>query len=120
MTFLQNALLFQLHGKVQASLSADAGDDGIGTLKANNPGNILQRQRLHIDLIRDGGVGHDGCGIGIAQDYLVAFLFQRKACLRTGIVKFRCLTDYDRAGANNQNLMNICTFRHVWLPPSSQ
>ena len=119
-TLLQNALLFQLHGKVQTGLAADSGNDGVGPFIPYDPGDILQCQRLHIDLVRDSGVRHDGGGVGIAQNHLIAFLFQGQAGLGAGVVKFCRLTNYDRAGTNYQNFMNICTFRHVWLPPSWQ
>ena len=65
----------QLHGKIQAGLSADAGDDGIRPLIADDAGNVFQRQRFHIDLIRNGRVCHDGGGIGIAEDDLISLLF---------------------------------------------
>ena len=58
--FLQHALLLQLHCQVQTRLTADAGHDGVGTLIAQDLGDILQRQGLHIDLIGNGGIGHDG------------------------------------------------------------
>ena len=48
--FPQNALLFQLHGQIQTRLTADAGDDGVGTLVADDLGDIFQRQRLHVTL----------------------------------------------------------------------
>ena len=116
--FLQNALLFQLHGKVQSRLAADAGDDGVRPLKADDTGDIFQRQRLHVNLVRDGGVGHDGRGVAVAQNDLVALFFQGEAGLRAGIVKFRRLTDDDGTGANDQNFLQIGTFRHVTFPPS--
>ena len=116
--FLQNALLFQLHGKIQSRLAADAGDDGIRSLKADDTGDIFQRQRLHVNLVRDGGVGHDGRGVAVAQNDLVALFFQGEAGLRAGIVKFRRLTNDDGAGANDQNFLQIGAFRHVTFPPS--
>ena len=115
---LQNALLFQLHGKIQSRLAADAGDDGVRPLKADDTGDIFQCQRLHVNLVRNGGVGHDGRGVAVAQNDLVALLFQGKTGLGTGIVEFRRLTDDDGAGANDQNFLQIGTFRHVTFPPS--
>ena len=83
---LQNALLFQLHGKIQSRLTADAGDDGVGTLVADDLGDIFQRQRLHIHLVGNGGVRHNRGRIGVAEDDLVALLLQPlcycKGCFR--------------------------------------
>ena len=69
----QNALLLQLHGQVQTGLTADAGDDGVRTLIADNLCHIFQGQGLHVDLVGDDGVGHDGSGVGVAQHNLVTF-----------------------------------------------
>ena len=71
---LQNALLFKLHGQVQARLAADAGHDGVRTLVAQDLGDVFQGQGLHVHLVRDGGVRHDGGGVGVAQYDLVALL----------------------------------------------
>ena len=93
----ENTLLFQLHGKIQPGLSADAGNDGIRPLIADDTGNIFQGQRLHVDLVRNGWVCHDGGGIGIAEDDLVSLLLQGKAGLCSGVIKFRCLSNDDGA-----------------------
>ena len=115
---LQNALLFQLHGQVQAGLAADAGDDGVGPLIADDLGDIFQSQRLHVDLVGDHGVGHDGGGVGIAQHHLVAFFLQGKTGLGTGVVKLRRLADDDGAGAHDQNLPNVRSLCHFLYPPN--
>ena len=109
---LQNALLFQLHGQVQAGLTADAGNDGIGALVTNNLCNVFQGQGLHVHLVCNGGVGHDGGGVGVCQDDLVAFLFQCQARLGAGVVKFRCLTNHDGAGADDEYFFDVCSLCH--------
>ena len=114
--FPQNALLFQLHGQIQTRLTADAGDDGVGTLVADDLGDIFQRQRLHVDLVGDDGVGHDGGGVGVAQHHLVALFFQGKTGLRPGVVKLSSLTDDDGAGANDENFLDVGSFCHGVSP----
>ena len=115
----QNAFLLQLHGKVQARLSADAGQNGIRALVANDLCDIFQSQRLHIHLICDGGVGHDGGGVGVAQHHLIALLLQSQTSLCTGIVKLCRLTDDDGAGTDDEDLFDICSLRHGFVPPPS-
>ena len=115
---IQNPLLPKLHGEVQPRLPADAGDDGIRPLEAADPGKIGHGQRLHIDLVGDAGIGHDGGGIGIGQNNLIALLPQSQAGLRARVVKFRSLADDDRAGADDKNLMDVSAFRHGPSPPS--
>ena len=113
----QHALLLQLHGQVQAGLAADAGDDGVGPLIADDLGNVFQGQGLHIDLVRNGGIGHDGGGVTVAQDHLVALFLQCQAGLGAGVVEFRRLPDDDGAGADDQNLLNVCSLCHNSFPP---
>ena len=117
--FPENALLFQLHGKVQTGLTADAGYNGIRPFVPDDSSDIFQGQRLHIDLIRNGRVGHNGGRVGVAQNHLVALFFQCQAGLSACVVKFRGLADDNGAGADDQNFMNVCPLRHVWFPPSS-
>ena len=102
LALFQDALLLQLHGQVQAGLAADAGDDGIRPLLAQDAGYILQGQGLHIHLIGDGGVGHDGGGVGVHQDDLVALLLQGQARLGAGVVELGGLADDDGAGADDE------------------
>ena len=116
---LQDTFLFQLDRQVQPGLPADSGKDGVRTFMADDLRHIFQRQRLHIDLIRDGGIRHDGRRVGIAQDHFVALFLQGQTCLRAGVVEFGCLTDDDRAGTYHKNFMDICSLRHcVCSPPS--
>ena len=111
-TLLENSFFLQLHRQIETRLTADTGDDGVGTLTTQDTGHVFQRQRLHIHLVRDGGVGHDGGGVGVAQHHLVALLTQSQASLGAGIVKLRRLSDDDGAGADDENLLNIGTLCH--------
>ena len=117
--FLQHALLFQLHGQVQAGLAADAGNDGVGALIADNLGNVFQGQGLHIDLVGNGGVGHDGGGVRVAQHNLVALFLQSQAGLGAGVVKFGSLADDDGAGADDQNFLDVRSLCHCSFPPKN-
>src|SRR6185503_10387715 len=56
--------------------------------------------------------------IRIHEDDAVAFLAERARGLSAGIVEFRCLADDDRAGANDQDAMQIGAFGHE-LPSAS-
>ena len=94
---LEDALLLQLHGKVQSGLTADAGDDGVGPLVADDFRDIFQGQRLHVHLVGDDGVRHDGGGVRVAQHHLVALFLQGKTGLGARVVKLRRLTNDDGA-----------------------
>ena len=116
----QDAFLFQLHGQVQARLAADARQDGVGPLKADDLGNIFQGQGFHVHFVGHAGIGHDGGRVGVAEDDLIAFFFQGQAGLGACIVKLGGLPDDDGAGADDEYFFNICSFRHgaYPLPPS--
>src|SRR5699024_4448018 len=60
----------------------------------------------------NGGIGHNGGGVGIAQDNLVALLLQSQAGLGACIVKLRSLSNHNGAGADNQNFLDVCSFCH--------
>ena len=119
LTFLQNALLLQLYSQIQPSLPADAGDDGVGPLIAQNLRDVFKGQGLHIHLVGNGGVGHNGGGVGVAEHHLVALFFQGQAGLGPCVVKFRGLADDDGAGADHKDLVDIRSLRHFPWPPSS-
>ena len=110
---LQNSLSFQLHGQIQSRLAADTGDDGVGALIADDFGHIFQRQRLHVHLVRNRRVGHDGSRIGIHQHDLIPLLLQRQTGLRAGVVKFGSLSDDNGAGANNHDFFQVGTLCHI-------
>ena len=59
------------------------------------------------------GVRHDGGRIGIYQHHRNSFFPQTSASLRSRIIKFCRLADYDGARTNNQYFMNVVSFRHV-------
>ena len=116
---VQNALLLQLHGEIQPRLPADAGDDGVGTLETEDLCQILHRQGLHVDLAGDGGVGHDGGGVGVGQDDLIPLLPEGQTGLGAGVVELGGLSDDDGAGADDQNFFQVRSLRHAASPPPS-
>ena len=118
MAFGKDPFLFQLHGQVQARLSADSRQDGIGAFVAYDLGNIFQRQRLHVNLVRDAGIGHDSGRIGITENDFISFFFQGQTGLGSGIIKFSGLPDNDGPGTDDKDLSEVCSFRHGASPLS--
>ena len=111
----EDALLFQLHREVQPCLSADARQDRVGALVANDLRDVLERQRFHVDLVGDRGVGHDGRGVGVDEDDFVPLFFEREARLRPGVVELRRLPDDDRSRTDDHDLFDVVAF-HISLP----
>ena len=117
---LQSSVLCQCHGQVQAGLTAQGGQDGVRALHFNDLGDGSRVQGLDIHMIGNVLIGHNGGRVGVYQHDLNALLPQTAAGLSAGIIKFRCLTDDNGAGAKDQYLLNAFILRHVSSPPSSQ
>ena len=94
LTLLEHTLLSELHRQVQTCLTSQTGDNGIGTLEADNLRYILQCQWLHIYLIGNMGIGHNRCWVRVDQDNLITLLFEGETRLSSRVVKLCCLT-YD-------------------------
>ena len=57
-------------------------------------------------------VGHDGGRVGVDEDDAVAFLAEGFAGLGAGIIELARLADDDRAGADDEDGMNVSAFGH--------
>ena len=100
---LQKALLVELHRQRQARLAAETGEKTVWLLLFNDALDGGQRERLEINLVREGLVGHDRRGVGVDEHDVHARVVQHAARLRAGVVKLRRLTDHDRAGADDHD-----------------
>src|SRR5262249_29306328 len=58
------------------------------------------------------GVGHDGGGVGIDEDDGVALFAEGFAGLRAAVVEFTRLADDNRAGADEEDFLEVGTFWH--------
>ena len=117
---IQCAVAAQLHRQGQAGLAAKAGNQAVRAFLLNDPADSGSIQRLQVNLVRQMLICHDGCRVGIDENHIDAFLFEDAAGLGTGIVKFRCLADYDRTGTDHQYFPDGLIFRHASFPPSSE
>ena len=104
---IQEAFLCQLHREGKACLSAEVGEDAVRLFDFDDSLDDIQIQRLDVDVVGHRLIGHDGGRVGVDQNNLQAFLLQGAAGLCARIVKLRCLSDDDRAGADYQYLFNI-------------
>ena len=117
LALLQNALLGQLDRQIQTRLSAQSRNDGVRALVTDDLRHVFQRQRLHVDLVRNVRVGHDRRRVRVREDHLVSLLFERQTRLRARIVELRGLADHDRARPDHHHLSDIFSFRHFCAPP---
>jgi hypothetical protein len=112
LVLFQHAALGQRHGGVQARLAAQRGQQAVGPFLGDDLFDHFRRDRLDIRPVRQLRIGHDRRRVAVDQDYLVAFLAEHLAGLCPGIVKLTGLADDDRAGTDDQNLLDILAFWH--------
>ena len=113
--FIQNARLAQLRAQIQAGLAAQIGQQGVRALLGDDLLQPLYVQRLNVGNIGGFRIRHDGGRVGIDQHDLISQLPQGLAGLGPGIVKFAGLADDDRAGADDQNFVDVGSLWHVFL-----
>jgi hypothetical protein len=65
-------------------------------------------------------VGHDRGGVAVDQDDLVALFTQRLAGLHARVVELAGLADDDRAGANDEDALDVCALWHFSVSPSAR
>ena len=110
--FLQHAHLAQRQRAIERGLPAHGGKQRVGTFALDDLGDDLRRDRLDVGGVGEVRIGHDRRRIGIDQDDPVAFLLERLAGLRAGIVEFAGLADDDRAGADDHDRFDVGAFGH--------
>ncbi len=108
----QNPALRKLYGHIQTGLPAQCRQNAIREFPAEDPDHHFQGDGFDVNFIGHVRVGHDGGGIAVYQHHFDVFLPKSLAGLGTGIVEFGCLSNDDRAGANDQYFIDIMSFRH--------
>ena len=112
----ENPLLCKLHGEVQTRLPAECREQTVRLLLCDDLLEKLRRQRLDVDTVGDVCIRHNGCGVAVDEHDLETIFPQCTARLGARIVKFCCLSDDDRAGADDHDLLQIFLARHTSLP----
>ena len=108
----QEALVGQLHGDGQASLSSQTRQKAVGLGFLNDALDGLGGQGLQVHRVGHGAVGHDRCRVGVDQHGLHALSLQNPAGLGAGIVELGGLADDDGAGTDDKDFFNGSISRH--------
>ena len=98
---------------VQPGLAAQGRQHGVGLLDGDDLLDELRGDRLDVGAVGHLGVGHDRGRVGVDQHDLVALLAQGLARLGARVVELAGLADDDRAGADDQDLVDVGTLGHV-------
>ena len=116
---LQHAVPDQVHGQVQPGLAAERRQQGVGPLGLDHLGHDLPGERLDVRPVGHLRIGHDGGRIGVDQHDLVALFAEGLAGLGARIVELAGLADDDRAGADQQNLVDVVASWHGCFPSAA-
>ena len=115
---VERAVLCQLDGGVQTGLTTQRGQQRVRMLFLDHALDKLGSDGLNIGAVGKTRVGHDGRRVGVDQDDLKAILLEHLAGLGAGVVELAGLTDDDGARTNDEDALDVSTFRHVSSPRS--
>ena len=115
---VERTVFRQLDGGVQTGLAAQRGQQRVRALFLDYALDKLGGDRLNIGAVGQARVGHDGRRVGIDQDDLKAILLEHLAGLGAGVVELAGLANNDGARTNNEDTLDVSTFRHVSSPRS--
>ena len=115
---IECAVLCQLNGSVQTGLAAQRGQQRVRALFLDYALDKFGGDGLDIGAVGKTRVGHDGRRVGVDQDDLKAILLEHLAGLCAGVVELTGLTDNDGARTNDEDALDVSTFRHVSSPRS--
>ena len=110
--FVERIVFCQLDGGVQTGLAAQRRQQRVRALLFDHALDKLGGDGLNIGAVGKTGVGHDGRRVGVDQDDLKAILLEHLAGLCAGVVKLTGLTDNDGARTNDEDALDVSTFRH--------
>ena len=110
---VERAVLCQFDGGVQTGLAAQRGQQRVRALFLDYALDKLGGDGLDIGAVGQARVGHDGRRVGVDQDDLKAILLEHLAGLGAGVVKLAGLANNDGARTNDEDTLDVSTFRHV-------
>ena len=110
---VERTVFRQLDGGIQTGLAAQRGQQRVRALFLDYALDKLGSDGLDIGAVGQARVGHDGRRVGVDQDDLKAILLEHLAGLGTGVVKLTGLANDDGARTNNEDALDVSTFRHV-------
>jgi hypothetical protein len=109
---LQHAVVGQIERAVQRGLAAHRRQQRIGFFLGDDLLDRLPVDRLDIDRVRHIRIGHDRRRIAVDQHHAIPLVAQRFAGLRARVIEFAGLADHDRAGADDQDGLDVGALRH--------
>ena len=97
----------ELDSHIEADLPAQCREQCVRAFFLDDFCHEWQSDRFDIDTVSDIHICHDGGWIAVHQDDFDALFTKGAAGLGTGIVKFRSLSDDDRAAADDEDFLHV-------------
>ncbi|MDQ0953966.1 hypothetical protein QFZ24_007889 [Streptomyces phaeochromogenes] len=113
---LQHSLLVHGDRGVEGGLPAERRQQGVRPLLGDDLLDELRGDRLDVRRVGDLRVGHDRRRVGVDEDDPQALGLEDAAGLGAGVVELGGLADDDRAGADDQDGLDIGALRHAGPP----
>ena len=104
--------------RLSAVWPPSVGSTASGLLALDDPHEHLDVERLHVGGVGELGVRHDRGRVRVGQDHPVALLAEDLAGLGAGVVELAGLADHDRAGADQEDRLDVGALRHQATPRS--
>ena len=105
----------QRGSEVDGRLTAELDDDSLRLLQIDDVQDVLDGERLEVQLVGDGEVGGDRLRVRVHDDGLVASSLDRLDAVDGGVVELDALPDADRAGSQYEDAGTIAARRLVLL-----
>ena len=118
--FVERTVFRQLDSGVQTGLAAQRGQQRVRALFLDHALDKLGGDGLDIGAVGKTRIGHDSRRVGVDQDDLKAILLEHLAGLGAGVVKLTGLANDNGARANDEDTLDVSTFRHVSSPRSQR
>ena len=109
---LEDAVVVQVDRRVQRGLAAEGRQDRVGLLLRDDRLDDLPRDRLDVGRVGEVGVGHDRRRVGVDEDDAHALFAQHAARLGARVVELARLADDDRAGADDEDAVDVVALGH--------
>ena len=110
-----HAQFVQAVGQVDGRLAAQRDDDAVGLFQLDDVHDVLNAQRLKVQLVRNRVVRRHGLGVVVDDNGLVPRLADGPDGVNRRVVKLNALADADGSGAQHDDLFAVRDHRLILL-----
>ena len=112
LVLVEHAVAPEVERAIERSLPAHGRQDRVRAFLGDDFLHRLPGDWLDVGDVGSRRVGHDGGGVAVDQNDLVALFPQGLAGLHAGVVKLAGLTDDDGTGPDDEDRFDVCALGH--------